>query len=143
MWHIINTFSDNPRTRMYSFVETKDGEIPGSMGILNVGKTWDGAIAALMEDIKLVREHYPDENQVIMLPSPNNTGIDKIKLETLTEKKTDVHTRHCNYRSCKYGDEHICSVYLGYREPENKMTGKPSKEEFKRRRLMANEDRFE
>lgn len=51
-----------------------------------------------------------------------------------------VHTRHCTYRACKYGEEDWCGVYLGYAEPEytvdeeGQPVEKPSEEEFAKRR---------
>lgn len=54
-----------------------------------------------------------------------------------------VHTRHCTYRCCKYGEEDFCPVYLGYKEPEitteedGQVIEKPNDEEFELRQEHA------
>lgn len=56
-----------------------------------------------------------------------------------------VHTRHCNYNQCKYGEEDYCPVYLGFQEPENNntefscFTKKPDIKIFERRQAEAEE----
>ncbi len=57
-----------------------------------------------------------------------------------------VHTRHCTYQGCKYGEEDYCPVYLGYKSPEVKVdeegyeVEKPSEEEFDKRRSVAEQN---
>jgi len=55
--------------------------------------------------------------------------------------KKDVHTEHCHYYGCKYGEETSCTVYLGYVPPSypDKYDRKPTKEEFKKRQSEADE----
>ena len=58
-------------------------------------------------------------------------------------QKECVHSRHCKYDQCKYGEEDYCPVYLGYKKPICDVTeNKPSKEEFEKRRSNCEEDRF-
>lgn len=55
----------------------------------------------------------------------------------MSKNDKDVHTEHCKYRQCKYGEEDSCSVYLGYRKPTYDKSKAPSRAEFRRRRTEA------
>lgn len=48
----------------------------------------------------------------------------------------DVHTEHCQYDRCKYGEEHTCTVYQGYVPPTypDKSVQKPTQLQFQQRR---------
>lgn len=50
------------------------------------------------------------------------------------QSKTDVHTEHCDYSRCKYGEESSCTVWLGYKEASYPESPKPTEEEFQNRR---------
>lgn len=50
-------------------------------------------------------------------------------------ERRDVHTEHCNYVYCKYGEEDHCPVYQGRKYPSYPTTHRPSEEEFIRRQL--------
>lgn len=68
----------------------------------------------------------------------------------MTKRKT-VHTEHCTWDSCKYGEESTCEVYLGYATPliqtyDGWYIGekpvpitKPTEQEFQERRNWARE----
>ena len=51
----------------------------------------------------------------------------------------DVHTEHCDYSHCKYGEEDFCTVYQGIREPSFQESKKPTKAEFKRRQAESDD----
>lgn len=53
----------------------------------------------------------------------------------IMDQTEDIHSRHCKYYGCKYGEEETCSVYLGYKIPScDKPENRPNKEVFIQRR---------
>jgi hypothetical protein len=59
---------------------------------------------------------------------------------TKNKQKECVHSRHCKYYACKYGEEETCPVYMGDKIPTcDKPENRPSDEEFAKRRQEAEE----
>lgn len=58
--------------------------------------------------------------------------------------KKNIHTEHCHYYGCKYGEESSCTVYLGYAPPSypDKRDKKPTVKEFKNRRIEAEDEDY-